>query len=64
MRVAATEASARWTAADLAIRLGISVLALAELCIGTWQLFAPHSFYAGFPLGRGGSSASVHTTST
>lgn len=53
MQSRATEMSARRTGADPAIRLGLSVLALAELGVGAWQLFAPLSFYADFPFGRG-----------
>jgi hypothetical protein len=35
------------------IRAGVAALALVELALGAWQLFAPHSFYASFPTGQG-----------
>src|SRR4051812_46900241 len=36
------------------IRGGLITLAVAQGPIGLWALFAPHSFYDDFPLGRGG----------
>ena len=32
-----------------ALRIGLAVLAFAELVIGGWNLFAPEHFYANFP---------------
>lgn len=34
-------------------RTALVVLATASLAVGIWALFAPHSFYASFPFGRG-----------
>jgi hypothetical protein len=36
------------------IRGGLITLAVVQGPIGLWALFAPHSFYEDFPLGRGG----------
>jgi hypothetical protein len=36
------------------IRGGLVTLAVVQVPIGLWALFAPHSFYEDFPLGRGG----------
>ena len=36
------------------IRNGLITLAVVQGPIGLWALFAPHSFYDDFPLGRGG----------
>jgi hypothetical protein len=36
------------------IRGGLITLAIVQGPIGLWALFAPHSFYEDFPLGRGG----------
>ena len=36
------------------IRGGLVTLAVVQGPIGLWALFAPHSFYDDFPLGRGG----------
>lgn len=35
------------------VRVILSVLALIEVAIGAWQLFAPYSFYTYFPAGQG-----------
>jgi hypothetical protein len=35
------------------IRAGLAALAVVELALGAWQLFAPHSFYVSFPTGQG-----------
>jgi hypothetical protein len=32
-----------------ALRIGLAVLAFAELVVGAWNLFAPEHFYANFP---------------
>jgi multisubunit Na+/H+ antiporter MnhC subunit len=34
---------------NFVLRLGLVVLAIAELVIGGWNLFAPEHFYANFP---------------
>ena len=36
------------------IRGGLITLAVVQGPVGLWALFAPHSFYDDFPLGRGG----------
>jgi hypothetical protein len=36
------------------IRGGLITLVVVQAPIGLWALFAPHSFYDEFPLGRGG----------
>jgi len=36
------------------IRGGLVTLAAVQVPVGLWALFAPHSFYDDFPLGRGG----------
>src|SRR3954452_13198220 len=36
------------------IRGGLITLVVVQAPIGLWALFAPHSFYEDFPLGRGG----------
>ena len=35
------------------VRPVLAALALTELAVGGWQLFAPHSFYRFFPTGQG-----------
>jgi hypothetical protein len=36
----------------VAVRLGLAALAVSQLIIGVWALFAPAGFYGGFPSTR------------